>query len=466
MRDNGAMNVLPEQPLSPLDGRYRSTVVGLAEHLSEAGLNRARLLVEVEWLLYLTDHRCFGATPLSREQRQALQRLVSDFGQADIDELSELESITRHDVKAIEHYLRRRLHDLGLDRIAELTHFACTSEDINNLAYALTIRTAVQDVWLPKLKAVIVALRQRAHTHRADAMLAHTHGQPATPTTVGKEFAVFVRRLDQLAAQVQSTVYLGKFSGATGTFAAHLVTAPKLDWTTMSEEFVTSLGLTWNPLTTQIEPHDWQAGLYQRVSHTNRILHNLCTDVWTYISLGYFTQIPQPGATGSSTMPHKINPIRFENAEANLEISSALLDSLSQTLVTSRLQRDLTDSTTQRNVGVALGHSLLALDNILRGLGEVDVDRQKLAADLDANWEVLGEAIQTVIRAEVVAGRSSIVDPYELLKGLTRGKRITQTELAEFIAGLDIGSEAKDRLSRLTPAGYIGLADDLVSFAD
>jgi adenylosuccinate lyase len=277
---------------------------------------------------------------------------------------------------------------------------------------------------------------------------------------------VFVARLRRIVAQLESTEYLGKFSGATGTFAAHVVADPSLDWPAISSEFVTSLGLNWNPLTTQIEPHDWQSELYQRISHANRVLHNLCTDIWAYISMGYFTQIPQPGATGSSTMPHKINPIRFENAEANLEISSALLDSLAATLVTSRLQRDLTDSTTQRNVGVALGHSVLALDNIKRGLTEIAVNRERLAEDLDGNWEVLAEAIQTVIRAEVTAGRSSIADPYAMLKELTRGKRVGQAELVEFVDALDIGDEAKARLVNLTPAGYVGLASDLVRYVE
>ncbi|MHB1171288.1 MAG: adenylosuccinate lyase [Lacisediminihabitans sp.] len=459
------MSPLPQQPLSPLDGRYRAAVAELGEHLSEAGLNRARVHVEVEWLLYLTDREFFGSTRLDADQSRALRRLVADFGQVDIDELAGLEATTRHDVKAVEYYLRKRLTALGLNDVAELTHFACTSEDINNLSYALTIGAAVQQVWLPKLAAVIDALYERAVDHRGDAMLARTHGQPATPTTVGKEFAVFVRRLRRIAAQIEGTEYLGKFSGATGTFAAHVAADPTQDWPAISREFVTSLGLGWNPLTTQIEPHDWQAELYQRVSHANRVLHNLCTDVWTYISLGYFTQIPQAGATGSSTMPHKINPIRFENAEANLELSSALLDSLAQTLVTSRLQRDLTDSTTQRNIGVAFGHSVLALDNILRGLAEIAVNREGLAADLDSNWEILGEAIQTVIRAEVTAGRSSIADPYAMLKELTRGKRVGRAELVEFVNGLDIGAEAKARLVALTPAGYAGLASDLVDYA-
>jgi len=460
------MSPLPDQPISPLDGRYRGAVGELGEHLSEAGLNRARVHVEVEWLLYLTDHELFGSQRLDLEQTRRLRELVSGFGQVEIDALARLEATTRHDVKAVEYLVRGKLDALGLTSVAELTHFACTSEDINNLSYALTIGAAVREIWLPKLRTVIDSLREWAVAHRADPMLAHTHGQPATPTTVGKEFAVFVRRLERVAAQVESTEYLGKFSGATGTFAAHVVADAALDWPAISREFVLSLGLDWNPLTTQIEPHDWQAELYSRISHANRVLHNLCTDIWTYISMGYLTQIPQAGATGSSTMPHKINPIRFENAEANFELSSALLDSLAATLVTSRLQRDLTDSTTQRNVGVAIGHSLLALDNVARGLGEISVDTAKLDADLDSNWEILGEAIQTVIRAEVTAGRSSIADPYAMLKELTRGKRIGQKELVAFIDGLDIGAEAKSRLRELTPRTYVGLASDLVDYLD
>jgi adenylosuccinate lyase len=458
------MTHLPEQPLSPLDGRYKKSVVGLGDHLSEAGLNRARVLVEVEWLIYLTDRELFGSVRLDAEQARALRALVTDFGQAEIDELAALEATTRHDVKAVEYLVRRRLADLGLGSIAELTHFACTSEDVNNLSYALTVRSAVTEVWLPKFRAVIDGIRSLAHEHRDAVILAHTHGQPATPTTLGKEFAVFVGRLERLSAQIAGSEYLGKFSGATGTFAAHVAADDSQDWPAISREFVTGLGLDWNPLTTQIEPHDWQAELHSHVTHANRILHNLATDIWTYISMGYLTQIPQAGATGSSTMPHKINPIRFENAEANLELSSALLDSLAQTLVTSRLQRDLTDSTTQRNIGVALGHSLVALDNLERGLSEFAVNADALAADLDGNWEILGEAIQTVIRAEITAGRSAIADPYAMLKELTRGRRIGQAELVEFVDGLDIGDDAKSRLKALTPAGYAGLASSLVDF--
>ncbi|WP_353988734.1 adenylosuccinate lyase [Ruicaihuangia caeni] len=456
------MSPMPAQPISPLDGRYRAAVSPVGDHLSEAGLNRARVHIEVEWLIFQTELGLFGTEALSGEQQRALRAFASDFGQPEIDRLAEIEATTRHDVKAVEYLVREQLDRLGLNRVAELTHFACTSEDINNLSYALTVRAAVREVWLPAFDHVIAKLRAWAEEHRAAPMLSHTHGQPATPTTVGKEFAVMAFRLDRIRRQIEATEYLGKFSGATGTFSAHLVADPERDWPQLSRDFVTGLGLTWNPLTTQIESHDWQAELYARISHANRVLHNICTDVWTYISMGYFKQVPQAGATGSSTMPHKVNPIRFENAEANLELSSALFDSLAATLVTSRLQRDLTDSSSQRNIGVALGHSLLALDNISRGLGEIALDETKLAADLDANWEVLGEAIQTVIRAEVAAGRSTIEDPYALLKELTRGRRVGQAELVEFVNGLDIGDEAKARLAALTPADYVGVAASLV----
>lgn len=452
---------LDPQPLSPLDGRYRAQVSALGEHLSEAGLNRARIQVEVEWLIHLTDRSLFGSEPLTDEAKRRLRRLVTEFGQDDIDSLAEREAVTRHDVKAVEYHVRDALARLGLGHLAELTHFACTSEDINNLSYAITIRAAVREVWMPRARAVVEALRARSLELAEAPMLAHTHGQPATPTTMGKELAVTVHRLERLLATVEEVEYLGKFSGATGTFSAHYAADPGHDWVASSYEFVTGLGLTWNPLTTQIESHDWQAQLYQRIAHIGRVLHNLCTDIWSYISMGYFRQIPQAGATGSSTMPHKINPIRFENAEANLELSAAILDSLAATLVTSRLQRDLTDSSAQRNIGVGLGHSMLALDNILKGLGEIAIDQDALDRDLDGNWEVLGEAIQTVIRAEITAGRSSIADPYAMLKELTRGHRVTGDELRAFVEGLDIPTEAKQRLQALTPALYVGVAADL-----
>ncbi|WP_430539246.1 adenylosuccinate lyase [Microbacterium dauci] len=448
--------------LSPLDGRYAAAVAPLADYLSEAGLNRARVEVEVEWIITLTDRGLFGSSPLTDEQKASLRELYEGFGADEIGWLAEKEAVTRHDVKAIEYLVRDRLSSLGLDAIAELTHFACTSEDINSTSYALTVQRAVVNVWLPKLHAVIDALSALAEEHRDAVMLSRTHGQPATPSTMGKELAVFAWRLQRVAGQIAGGEYLAKFSGATGTWSAHLAAEPDVDWPALTREFIEGLGLGFNVLTTQIESHDWQVELYDRVRHAGGILHNLATDIWTYIAMGFFAQIPVAGATGSSTMPHKINPIRFENAEANLEMSGGLLSTLASTLVTSRMQRDLTDSTTQRNIGVAFGHSLLALDNLQRGLKEISLSRDVLLADLDANWEVLAEAIQTVVRAEIVAGRSQITDPYALLKDLTRGRRVGAPELAEFVNGLDIGDAAKQRLLALTPATYAGLADSLV----
>lgn len=453
---------LPPQPLSPLDGRYRAAVSGLSDYLSEAGLNRARVEVEVEWIITLTDRGLFGATALTDAEKDSLRALYRDFGQTEIDWLAEKEAVTRHDVKAIEYLVRDRLASLGLDAIAELTHFACTSEDINSASYALTVKRAVENVWLPKLRAVIASIEGLAREHRDAAMLSRTHGQPATPSTMGKELAVFAWRLSRVADQIAGGEYLAKFSGATGTWSAHLAAAPDVDWPEVSRTFIEGLGIHFNVLTTQIESHDWQVELYDRVKHAGGILHNLATDIWTYISLGFFAQIPVAGATGSSTMPHKINPIRFENAEANFEIAGGLFTTLAATLVTSRMQRDLTDSTTQRNIGVAFGHSLLALDNLERGLTEILLARDVLLADLDSNWEVLAEAIQTVVRAEIVAGRSEITDPYALLKDLTRGRRVGQAELVAFVDGLDIGEDAKARLRALTPATYTGLASELV----
>ncbi|MBB4071136.1 adenylosuccinate lyase [Leucobacter sp. OH2974_COT-288] len=456
------MPSLPPQPLSPLDGRYRAAVSELGDYLSEAGLNKARIHVEVEWLAFLTSHEMFGAKPLSAAALAELRAWAANFGEPEIARLAEIEATTQHDVKAVEYLIREQLERQGLSEIAELTHICCTSEDINNLSYALTVKQAISNVWRPKFVAVIDELARQAKQYQSLAMMSRTHGQPATPTTLGKELAVFVHRLRRQLAQLDAIEYLGKFSGATGTFAAHLSADPDANWQQLGEEFVTGLGLTFNPLTTQIESHDWQAELFSRVIHANRILHNLATDIWSYISIGYFRQIPVAGATGSSTMPHKVNPIRFENAEANFELSNAVLGSLAETLVTSRWQRDLTDSSAQRNIGVGLGHSTLALDNVLKGLGQIDAAAEVIAADLDANWEVLAEAIQTVIRAEVTAGRSTISDPYAALKELTRGRRIGQQELVEFVSGLDIGQEAKDRLLALTPALYTGVAAQLV----
>ena len=469
----------PAVALGPLDGRYRSVVAPLVDHLSEAALNRARVHVEVEWLIHLCDTGAVpGVAPLTDPDRAYLRGIAQTFGADEIAELAETERVTAHDVKAIEYFLKKRVAEApaaldkagndktALPALAELVHFGCTSEDVNNLAYALTIRSAIADVWLPAAVSLTDDVAALARTHAALPMLARTHGQPATPTTLGKELAVLARRLRRQLARVGRQEYLGKINGATGTYGAHLAAVPGTDWIAVSRSFVEGLGLSWNPLTTQIESHDWQAELYADVARFNRVLHNLSTDIWTYISLGYFAQVRGQGTVGSSTMPHKVNPIRFENAEANLEISCALLDSLGSTLVTSRLQRDLTDSTTQRNIGVALGHSLLAIDNVRRGLAGLDANPAAMAADLDANWEVLGEAIQSAMRAAGLAGAPGMDEPYERLKELTRGRRVGGDDIRAFVKGLGLPADAESRLLALTPATYVGAAESLVSFVE
>ncbi|HBO54949.1 MAG TPA: adenylosuccinate lyase, partial [Janibacter terrae] len=393
----------PQIALGALDGRYRPAVSPLIDHLSEPALNRMRVHVEVEWLIHLTTQQVVpGVRQLTEDEQAALRQVVEDFGPEAIAELAATEKVTQHDVKAVEYYLKERLRriapapeDAGL---SELIHFCCTSEDINNLAYALMVQGAVEQVWLPRADALAEAVGTMADELRDVPLLAHTHGQPATPTTMGKELAVLAHRLMRQLRRIQADEYLGKINGATGTFGAHLAAVPEADWVEVSRTFVEGLGLTWNPLTTQIESHDWQAEIYADIARYNRVLHNLCTDLWSYISMGYFAQVRGQGTVGSSTMPHKVNPIRFENAEANLEVSNALLDVLASTLVTSRLQRDLTDSSMQRNIGTALGHSLLAIDNAGRGLAGLDAVPEAMLADLDANWEVLGEPIQSVMR--------------------------------------------------------------------
>ncbi|WP_194785037.1 adenylosuccinate lyase [Actinomyces haliotis] len=473
--------VTPAIALGPLDGRYRSVAAPLTNYLSEAALNRARLTVEVEWLVHLTDDGVLpGAPTLSDAERSYLRGVVESFGADEIAELAEIETVTRHDVKAVEYLLKRRLDaaaDAGvtgtdggatvLPTVHEIVHIFCTSEDVNNLSYALTVRDAVQDVWLPAARGLVEDLAAIARDNADAAMLSRTHGQAATPTTLGKEMAVLAWRLGRQVKRVERAEYLGKINGATGTYGAHVVSVPGADWQEVSRTFVEGLGLTWNPLTTQIESHDWQAELYSDVARFNRIAHNLATDVWTYISLGYFHQrLSAQGSTGSSTMPHKVNPIRFENGEANLEISCSLLDTLAATLVTSRMQRDLTDSTTQRNIGVAFGHSLLAIDNIRRGLAGLDVDRNRLAEDLDATWEVLGEPVQQAMRAASVAGATGMADPYERLKELTRGKKVTPEAMRDFIKGLGMPAEVEERLLALTPGTYTGIAEQLVAHLD
>lgn len=468
-------DVEPPIALGPLDGRYRRTVAPLVDHLSEAALNRERVHVEVEWLIHLTTHGVVpGAPTLSDAEQAYLRAVVTDFGADDVARLAEIERTTVHDVKAVEYFLKDKIavapsvlgEGTALPSVSELVHFCCTSEDVNNLSYSLMVRGAVRDVWLPAATGLVDDLAGLARDLADVPLLALTHGQPATPTTLGKELAVLAHRLRRQLRRVEGAEYLGKLNGATGTYGAHVVAVPGADWPEVSRTFVEHLGLTWNPLTTQIESHDWQAELYADVARFNRVLHNLATDVWTYISRGVFTQIPVAGATGSSTMPHKVNPIRFENAEANLELSCALLDSLGATLVTSRLQRDLTDSTTQRNIGPAFGHSLLAVDNVRRGLAALSVDRDLLARELDQNWEVLGEPVQSAMRAASVAGVTGMENPYERLKELTRGRRLTADDMREFIGGLGLPADVEARLQGLTPASYTGLAADLLRYLE
>jgi len=464
-------DAVPPFALGALDGRYRTVVAPLVEHLSEAALNRARVHVEVEWLIHLTDHSVVpGVRALGDSEKAALREVASGFGADQVAELGELERETVHDVKAVEYFVKRRLAEIApteADRgLAELVHFGCTSEDINNLSYALMVRGAVASVWLPRATELVDQVAAMARDLRDVPLLAHTHGQPATPTTMGKELAVMAYRLRRQLARIGRAEFLGKLNGATGTYGAHLAAVPGADWPAVSRSFVEGLGLTWNPLTTQIESHDWQAELYADVARFNRILHNLCTDLWTYISLGYFAQVRGHGTVGSSTMPHKVNPIRFENAEANLEVSNALFDVLGSTLVQSRLQRDLTDSSMQRNIGTAFGHSLLALENAARGLAGLDAVPEAMAADLDANWEVLGEPVQSAMRALAAQGVAGMENPYERLKELTRGRRITQGDLKEFIAGLGLPDGIAAQLSALTPQTYVGAAPELVDLLD
>jgi adenylosuccinate lyase len=462
-------NASPSIALGALDGRYRATVAPLVEHLSEAALNRERVRVEVEWLIHLTDCAVVpGVRRLTPEEQTRLRAVVQDFGPDDVAELAAIERETVHDVKAVEYYLKRRLATIvGADEdLTELVHFGCTSEDINNLSYALMVRGAVTGVWLPRATALVDAVADMARDLRDVPLLAHTHGQPATPTTMGKELAVLAARLRRQLRRISAADYLGKLNGATGTYGAHLAAVPDADWPAVSRAFVEGLGLTWNPLTTQIESHDWQAELYSDVARFNRVLHNLCTDVWTYISMGYFAQVRGQGTVGSSTMPHKVNPIRFENAEANLEVSNALLDVLASTLVQSRLQRDLTDSSMQRNIGTAFGHSLLAIDNVARGLAGLDAVPAAMAADLEANWEVLGEPVQSAMRALAAQGVDGMDNPYERLKELTRGRRITGEDLRGFVSGLGLPAEVEKRLLALTPQTYVGAAPSLVDFLD
>jgi adenylosuccinate lyase len=443
--------------LSPLDGRYARATRSLSRHASELALIRCRVRVEVAWLIALADAPDVPEVPpFGTASRSFLERLVDGFSAADGARVKAIEAGTNHDVKAIEYGLKERVAGQPeLERAAEFIHFACTSEDINNLAYALMVRGARDEVLLPAIDRVIARLVSLAHAHADDAMLARTHGQPATPTTLGKEMANFVHRLRRARAAVAEAPLLGKMNGAVGNYNAHLAAYPNVDWEAFARRVVEGLGIEFNPYTIQIEPHDALAALCDALARLNTVLIDLDRDVWGYISLGYFRQKVVAGEIGSSTMPHKVNPIDFENSEGNLGVANALLRHLAEKLPVSRWQRDLTDSTVLRNVGVALGHGLLGYTSCLRGLDKLEVDRKRLAADLDANWEVLAEPIQTVMRRYGVAGA------YEKLKELTRGTRVSAETFAAFIRGLPIPEEARSRLLALTPAVYTGKAAEL-----
>jgi len=441
--------------LSPLDGRYAAKVDALREQFSEFALIRQRMRVEVAWLLALAAEPAITEVPpFSDDARVTLDAVVSSFSVADAARVKTIERTTNHDVKAVEYWLKERLASSPeIVRVAEFVHFACTSEDINNLAYGIALEEARRNTLLPLLESVAADLRALAHAHADVPMLARTHGQPATPTTLGKEFANVYARLERQIAALARLPIKGKLNGAVGNYNAHAIAYPDVEWEKVAARTVASLGLEFNPYTTQIEPHDGIAEYCDALARANSILIDLDRDIWSYVSLGYFRQRMREGEVGSSTMPHKVNPIDFENSEGNLGFANALLRHLAEKLPISRWQRDLTDSTVLRNVGVALGHAMLGWTALRQGLAKLDVDENRIAADLDSNWEVLAEAIQTVMR------RHGLPEPYEQLKALTRGKTgMTRESLRAFIAGLALPADAKSRLLALTPATYVGLA--------
>ncbi len=443
--------------LSPLDGRYAAKVEDLRPIFSEYGLIKARITVEVEWLLALADEPgIVELAPFSPAAAARLRALASDLTVADAARVKQIERTTNHDVKAVEYFIKERLKDdAELGPALEFVHFACTSEDINNLSYALMLQQAYTQVMAPRTWAVVEALRAMAHQHAALPMLSRTHGQTASPTTVGKEIANVVARLQRQVAVMHGVEFPGKINGAVGNYNAHVAAYPAVDWPALAQRFVESLGLDFNAYTTQIEPHDGIAELCDAQRRINTVLVDLCRDVWGYISLGYFKQSVKVGEVGSSTMPHKVNPIDFENAEGNFGLANALLAHFSEKLPISRWQRDLTDSTVLRALGTAFGHTLIALDALQRGLGKLSANPERLAADLDAAWEVLAEPVQTVMR------RHGLPNPYEQLKELTRGQGITAESMRAFIAGLELPADAKARLLALTPGTYAGLAERL-----
>ncbi len=440
--------------ISPVDGRYGSKVSALQPIFSEFGLIKHRVQVEVRWLQALAaQEKIQEVPPLSEHADNILNGILEKFNEEDAQRVKNIERTTNHDVKAVEYFLKEKIAgNIELEAISEFIHFACTSEDINNLSHALMLREGRGQVLLPQMDDVIRAIKAMAHEYADISMMSRTHGQPASPTTLGKEMANVVYRLQHQRNQVASVLILGKINGAVGNYNAHMAAYPELDWQQIAHDFVESLGITWNPYTIQIEPHDYMAELFDATARFNTILIDFCRDIWSYISIGHFKQKTVAGEVGSSTMPHKVNPIDFENGEGNLGIANALFGHLAAKLPISRWQRDLTDSTVLRNLGVGFAHTSIALQSILRGISKLEVNIDSLADDLDANWEVLAEPIQTVMR------RYGIEKPYEKLKELTRGQRITQSDLEKFVDGLELPDDAKESLKQLTPSSYIGNA--------
>ncbi len=440
--------------ISPIDGRYGRKTAALRAYFSEYGLIYHRVVVEIRWLQALSQHPEIIEVPtFSKIANQYLESIIDSFSIEQASRIKEIERTTNHDVKAVEYFLKEQVAgSVELLAISEFFHFACTSEDINNLSHALMMKSARSKVLVPELSIINKALVRLAHDHANVSMLSRTHGQTASPTTLGKEMANVAYRIQRQIDQIENTPLLGKINGAVGNYNAHLSAYPELDWPLFAQKFVESLGLSWNPYTTQIEPHDYIAELFDALARCNTILIDFSRDIWSYISIGYFKQKTIAGEVGSSTMPHKVNPIDFENAEGNLGLANAILNHLAQKLPVSRWQRDLTDSTVLRNLGSGFGHVLVALDSLKRGINKLEVNHQAIADDLDANWEVLAEPVQTVMR------RYGVEQPYEKLKALTRGQRINAEIVREFVDGLDIPEQARQQLRELTPALYVGNA--------
>lgn len=443
--------------LTPIEGRYGSITTSLENYFSEWALMKYRTHIEVEWLITMaSDPEFHDLRGFTVEEIQFLRNIAANFDEELAFKIKEIEKVTNHDVKAVEYFLREMLKDTSLADVIEFIHFACTSEDINNLSYALMLKDGMNDAWIPMAKKLVDEVAILAEALKDVPMLSHTHGQPASPTTVGKELAIFVYRWNRQLRLVGSLAYLGKFNGAVGNFNAHKIAYPDVDWEKVSKGFVSGLGLEYNPLTTQIESHDYMAECFHAISRFNNIVLDFDRDVWLYISLGYFKQKAAQGEVGSSTMPHKVNPIDFENAEANLGMSNSILGFLANKLPISRMQRDLSDSSAQRNIGAAIAYSYIAVHFTLRGFKKISINLKAIEDDLEESWEVIAEAVQTVMR------KQGYCNPYERLKEITRGKKIGKEEIRAFISSVELPEEDKLRLMELTPQKYIGLADKLV----